>query len=479
MPQPNGLVGFCGPAYRSQSPNVDAEKLINFYLEQTESPYGKAQYAMYPTPGFAVAYLLPQSPIRGMLTQNGRTFAVGGTGLYELNSNGTSTLRSTTAMLQDMNPATLSTNGPAGHQVFTTSGGHGYIYDLNSNAWTADVVIGATFGGFLDGYFLALDAPTSTLKTSDLEDGTSWSGSAQRNTAGDNWQAMLVTHRNIWLFGSQRTDVWYNAGAANFPFAPIDGAFIEQGIMAPFACGVIDNAPYWWGATEHGFGMLWRANGFQPERLSNHAIEFAVQGYADATDAVSWPYQDQGHTFFVTNFPTGGTSWVSDAALPELWHERATWNPNTASYSAYRPQYHVYAFGQHLVGDRSSGAIYEMAISNTTEVDGGAIRRQRRTPYVVVDQNRVFFDQLQLDLEVGLGTQTITAPQVMLRWSNDQAKTWSNEHWASAGPIGAYGTRVQFQRLGQGRNRIFEVTMTDSIPWRVTSAILTATPGIN
>lgn len=472
--------GFVGPSYASQSPNVDAEDLRNWYVELVESPFGKSKAALYPTPGFAIFATLPQVPIRGMLTQNARTFAVGGIGAYEISSSGAVTALG--SMVQDPNPATLNTNGPAGHQNFITSGGRAYIYDLVSGVFTdvtATIGAAANLGAYLDGYFLALDTSTATLYTSALENGLAWSGAAQRNTSGDKWVSMFVSHRDLWLFGSQRTDVWQST-AASFPFAPIQGAFIEQGIAAPFSVAELDNAPVWLGASEQGTGVVWRANGYSPQRISNHAVEYAMQGYSTVSDAVGFTYQDQGHSFYNLNFPTAGETWVYDAATG-LWHKRGPWSPSLRVYAANRAQYHAFGFNQHLVGDRLSGGIYTQAIGNTHEMDGALIRRLRRAPYLTAEQNWVFYDNLQIDLEVGLGLSSGqgTDPQCMLRWSNNQAKTWSNEHWQTAGLRGQYGTRAFWNRLGRGRNRVFELAVSDPIPWRVTDAIVSATPGFN
>jgi hypothetical protein len=58
-------------------------------------------------------------------------------------------------------------------------------------------------------------------------------------------------------------------------------------------------------------------------------------------------------------------------------------------------------------------------------------------------------------------------PQVMLRWSNDNGRTWSPEQWRSAGREGAYATRCVWRQLGRARTRIFEVAVTDGTPWRL------------
>jgi PKD repeat protein len=63
-------------------------------------------------------------------------------------------------------------------------------------------------------------------------------------------------------------------------------------------------------------------------------------------------------------------------------------------------------------------------------------------------------------------------PQVMLRLSNDGGKTWITEQWRSAGRVGEYLRRVRWNRLGCARRRVFEVSVTDPAPWKVTGAYL-------
>lgn len=65
-------------------------------------------------------------------------------------------------------------------------------------------------------------------------------------------------------------------------------------------------------------------------------------------------------------------------------------------------------------------------------------------------------------------------PQVMLRISNDGGKTWISEQWRGAGKLGEYFRRIRWNRLGQARRRVYEVSVTDAIPWRVVGAYLKA-----
>lgn len=480
--------GFVGPSYVSQSPLAAIQRCMNWYVEQIEVGGESAQSVLYPTPGCATFWAdgeaPAESPVRGMTEQNGRCFAVVGQKLYEIFSDGTKTDRSPSGVARDNNPAVFAANVDAGDELFITSGDKGYVLTLSTSVLTTEITSGANQCAFLDGFFLVLDDATSTLKVSGLNDGTTWEASqvAQRTAGSDPWQAMVVVHRDIWLFGKQTSEVWYNAGTSPFPFAAIPGAFLEQGIIAPFSATAVGNTVMWLGANRDGSGMVFMADGYSPVRISTHAVEHALQDYVRAgitiADAVAFTYQEDGHTFYVLNFPTAKATWVYDSST-QLWHERGTWDADATQYEAWRPQSHCFAFNKHLVGDRALGTVYEMSLDNYTDAGGGVLRRMRRTPHVTVEQQSLFYHKFQIELETGLGLSAGQGedPQAMVRWSDDGGQTWGHEHWVSAGKQGQYNARAVWRRLGRGRNRVFEVVVTDPIPWRMIQAFLDISRG--
>ena len=484
--------GFVGPSYTSQNLRAADQQCMNWYVENIEVGNETFQNALYPTPGCSTLDTAPggESPVRGITQQNDRCFAIVGQTLYELNSDyefkepGDFTSTTGLTVARDNNPATFAWNSDAGQEVFITSGDKGYVYDLATNALSEEISSGANQCEFLDGYFLALDDATSTLKVSGLNDGKTWEGSqiALRTAGSDPWQALVVTHRDIWLFGEETTEVWYNAGTSPFPFAPIPGAFLEQGIAAPFSAVRFGNTVMWLGNSEDGSGVVWMADGYSPKRVSTHAVEYAIQQYSrdglSISDAVAFTYQEDGHIFYVLNFPTAKATWVFDAAT-QLWHERGTWNTSDCEFEAWRPQYHAYFKNKHVVGDRALGTIYDMSISNYTDAGGGEIRRVRRTPHLDADNNYLVYNEMQIEIQTGLGLVAGQGsdPQAMLRWSDDGGETWGPERWVSAGKRGNYGTRAVWRRLGRGYDRVYELVVTDPIPWRVIGAYLEVTKG--
>lgn len=468
---------FLGPTYQSQAPFADVERTVNWYTERQQSTGATTRWAMCPTPGVDMISEAVNGPGRAHFFMAGREFAVISTTLYEIDSNGLMTNRGTVSL--DANPATISGSGDTGGELFITSGGNGYIYNLGANTLTQIAALNgkAHMGDYLDGYFLTLDRNTSTLYISNLLDGTTWDTGldfAQRSIAPDPWIAMKVVARYIWLWGEQTSEVWYNTGAASFPFAAHPSGLIPYGCAAAFSVAIAGRDTIWLGTTRIGGLQVLRTAGFTPEVISSYPVQKAMESYTIRDDAIADTYSERGHTFYVLTFPRQGVTWCWDAETQQ-WHERGTWDSDEGMYTALRERWHAYAFGEHRMLDSVTGALYLMSSEISTDAEGNGIRRLRRAPALVKENQRVYFAAFELDVEVGLGATTGQGenPQVMLRMSRDGGKTWGNERWRSAGKIGEYGKRVRWERCGMARRKVFEVATSDPIPFRLTGAFLT------
>jgi hypothetical protein len=466
------LEGFCGGSYTAQSPLSSAERAVNLYPEKSESPTAVSKVTLYNTPGLDLFATLTQGPVRGIWGQSGRCLAVGGMNLYDVSVTGAVTSRGSMAF--DSQLATLTTNGDGGDQLFVTSGGEGYILDLTTHVLT-NVVSDVTVGDMLDGFFLALDVDTSTLKISDLLDGLTWDPTqvAQRSTAPDPWKSMLVVGKNIWLFGEFTSEPWYNSGDT-FPFAPFPNALIQQGIAATFSACQVGNTVMWLAQNAQGSRTVVKAQGIATAKVSTYAIDTLLADCARVDDAEAFCYQQRGHTFYVLNLPSANKTIVYDDT-EGIWHERGDWDVTENQFNVDRPRVHTPIYDQHLVGDRNSGAIYTMKTTIYTNADGDGIRRLRRTPGMENEQTPQPFHALRLFVETGLGLTSGQGsdPQVALRYSDDGGKTWSNELWRPIGAMGNFGEIVEWNRLGMSRYpRVWEIVTTDPIPIRILGAWL-------
>jgi hypothetical protein len=466
--------GFSGPTYQAQSPKALVERAMNLMPERVEMPNGKTDLALVRTPGLRTFATAPEIPGRGIFAQAGRCFAALGTALYDIAADGTKT--NLGALAVDQYPATLVTNGDGGGELFVTSGRQGYLLNLDTLALSS-VVANVTMADMLDGYFVALDIDTSTMKISDLLDGGTWDPTqiAQRTLASDPWKALIVVGTRIWLFGETTTEIWYDTGGA-FPFSPVPGLLIPYGIKAPFSAKRLGSSVIWISQNEHGAAQIIEAQGYNPQRISTHAVEWAMHHYARIDNAVAFTYQDNGHEFYEVNFDEG--TWVYDKTVG-LWHERGHFDATMGTYGPWGPQYHAYAFNKHLVLDSETGVIHEMSSDVYTDRDGSMLRWERIPPALFTENKRIFLDELELVTDAGLGLVTGQGsdPTIGLQVSFDGGRTWGSERWRSTGALGEYGRRCRWIKCGSGRDPLPKFFGTDPVPVRLVDLIATAAPG--
>ena len=474
------LPGFVNGSYESQSRTVAGEDTINLFPEAV-SQGNKARSALFPAPGVTEFGTVSDSPGRGAFAHDGRCFAVYGRTLYEFDSAGAPTNRG--AVASNGNPVTFDTNGDGGNELMITSGDAGYILDLSTNTLTTPLASGATMCGQLDGFFVSLNAATSTMRISESLDGQTWSGTqiAQRTSASDPWIAMIVARGEIYLFGDKTGEVWYNAGLSPFPMAERPEGFFQVGIAAMFSLAKFNGTIAWLGRTEAGNPAVYYMDGYTPVKISTPALEWLIQSYDDAVgveDAIGWSYAREGHEFYVLTFPTSNRTFVYDATTRK-WHRRGYWDSDAAAFVEYRPIFHASCFNKNLVLDSDSFRMYSLSSTVYTDVGGDELRRVRRMPHVSAENKRMYFSNAELECDRGVGATSGQGsdPVVGLRASNDGGQTWGASRMRNVGQIGEYTTRVRWENCGSGRDRVWELWSSDPAATRWHDFYVDATVG--
>jgi len=470
------LKGFIGPSYTLQSTDIECQRCVNLYPQMDESGAGKNVAALLGTPGLREFTVLDGAghPVRGMITTStGRLFAVTNTTLWEITADGCKHDRGT--LNSSAGFVGIADNGRG---LMLVDGPNGYGYDLTANTLSAplpDFPGGATVA-FQDGYFIFNQPNTQIFWITDPYSTTiDLTNFASAEGSPDNLLALLSDHELVWLFGTNSTEVWYDSGDPLFPFARVQGGSIQYGLAAARTPARFANSVVWLSRSEDGQGVVLMSNGLQPGRISTHAMEQEIATYPRIDDATAYTYQQDGHSFYVLNFPSGnsaGATWVYDA-VTQLWHERAF----TGAFGPERQrgEMHTEAFGKHIVSDYAKGTLYVMDRFALND-DGARITRIRTSPFVSDELKNIFVSRLQLDIQTGVGTAD-NSPQCMLQWSDDGGHTWSNEHWTGLGAIGATQTRVIWRRLGRTRRRVFKFTISDDCFVAINDALIELSAG--
>lgn len=472
------IKGFIGPSGVAQSPILDQERTVNLYVEVSESQGATAPYVLYPIPGVIPYTAAGSGKGRAHAFTSGREFAVIGDQFVEIGQFGSVTALGTVG--DDGLPASISSNGDGGNQLLITSNSNAFYVNLATNAVTAIAALAgiATMGASMDGFGIVLDASTSTVYLSDLNDFSVWDPTQffQRSQAPDPWVSMAVSNKYLYLFGTETSEPWYNAGTAPIPFQPT-AVLMNYGISAPWSRVVSGANVAWIGATSSGQNMVLKTSGLTPDVISTYSTELAFDNMAQISDAIGDAYYDRGHNFFVFTFPFANQTWVWDETTP-TWCERGSWDAELGNYNLWRPIFHAFAFGEHRLLDVDGPAVFKMSPDYYTDVDGeSGIRWLRRAPALVRENQREWFGTFELLTETGLGTVieadgTYRAPQVALSISNDGGKTFGSEQFRSMGSLGEYNQRVRWTRCGSGRKRVFQLTGSDPVPYRLLAAYL-------
>ena len=446
--------GFVNGTYALQSYSADCQRTINLFPQTDESGAGKSKAILLATPGLLSFSSVGAGPIRALYTSNdGRLWCVSGSGFYRIDTDGTSTSYGT--LLTSIGMVSMVDNGEV---IMIVDGPNGYTFDLKLLQFALIVdenFLGGTTVAFQDGYFIYDQPGTQVFWITGLYS-TSIDGLDYASAEGspDVLLTLLSMHRELWLFGANSIEVWYNSGNNNFPFARIDGAFIQYGLVATATPVKMDNTVYWLGKDGSGQGIVYRAQGYTPVRVSTHAMEQEIATYSRMDDATAFSYQQEGHTFYVVNFPSGNTTWVYDVST-SAWHQRAY--TGEFGLQRARPDVQSFAFGKTVVGDYQNGTLYLYDRKTYTDA-GNAITRVRIAPYICKEQTLIYHTRVQLDMDVGGGGT------VVMSFSDDGGRTWSNENLAAMGDVGQFRTRVIWRRLGRSRQRVYQFKITDPVP---------------
>jgi hypothetical protein len=456
-------IPIVGQSYHLKDWSIDCQRTLNLYPQAVESSNAPQVSALLPTEGLTLKYTL-SGAIRGLYALSDRVLVVAGATLHVI-QDGVTTAVGTIA------GTSLVTFADDSIQVMIAAA-NAYKYVIETGVLSQLAIddgvndtgfFGASSVTFLDSRFIWTVPNSGKIQWSKLlSTDTTALSFATAEAKSDDLVRVIASNGQLWLIGKKTTEIWNSTGSADLPYQRQSGAYIPVGCVAKNSIAVFGSSLIWLAQTEHGANQIMMMNGYQPDRISNHAIETALSNYVRTDDAYAFAYQSNGHSFYVISFPTALKTWVYDATTG-MWHERSYYNSTDSVHEHHRAHCHCFFEGEHLVGDRSNGKVYKFDQNSETD-DGATIIRERTAPCSSPHATRLIFDEVELICQVGQATDT--KPQIMLDWSDDRGKTWSNDRLAELakdiGAIGEYEKRVIFRRLGQSFGRVFRVRMTDA-----------------
>lgn len=478
-------IPFVGAGAVSRSVAVNNQATVNF-MQAIKSRGAKSNYVLESAPGLVDLGSLGDGPIR---TSQMVASAVRGAGIDLYGVFGTK-LMAQTVLSGNIEIGTLDANpgrveiARGRNYVAMVDGVAGYTYDGTTFAKIADADFPGNFTPagtgrpthirYIDGFFVVNDANTDNFYISGLEDPTMWNALDfdAASVAPDNALAHTTTESLLWVMGDETAQAYYNSGNPDFPYEIVLSATQEVGILAPYSLAESDDGIFYLATTPEGGRFVYRIQGQSGRTITEDEQEDFLLNVTDPTDAYGFIYKQAGKSFYVLQLSatTGRDPRASSTLVYNIkagmWESR-----ELQDGSAWRAGGHGILNNQNIVGSRLQARHLRLDLTNYTDA-GGELRRIRRTQ--IQHNNNYLMDwwSIVIDIRGSVGTLSGQGanPQLKLRYSNDAGETWSSYLQGSVGKLGQTGFRVIFHNLGQGRNRVFEILVSDPVPITVINA---------
>ncbi len=439
--------------YQTRNKDVSDQRLLNMYVEQMPQD-AKNSVSLYNTEGCRPFLHITESPIYGVHYMHPYLYVISGVDVYRISSS-----------LEVQNLGNIgATNGiirsaDNGTQILVVKpNGEGYIItedDVqkinNENFPSASDV------AFNSQYFVVTEKNSGRFHWSALLDGTEWSALsyATQESNPDNVVGLLEHKGDLWIFGDATTEIWSPSGDPDLPFQRVGSGIFNVGCKAGKTIAKDKNGIYWLGNDL----QIHFAAGYNEQRISTHDIErelTEIYRIEDVINSYAFTYTANGHDFYVFTVPNAKT-FVFDFTT-KVWHER-----KTSGLEIWLPSSCAAAFNKNIVGDSTSGELYILDGNYFFDKEDLELEREIVFPPVFLQDNRIIFDKLYLDVETAPSSDLKQNPQIMLNWSDDGGNLWSSERWKSFGKAGEYRKRVIWRSLGQTRQRIFRMRVSDPV----------------
>lgn len=444
---------------------INSEQTINMYM--VPSSVNKEKAVLVPASGYENPVEAGSGVVRGQFVFLGNMYVVIGNTLFEFNTT-----------LAFVPRGTLSTSvGYVGidantHQVGLADGINIYVYDTTTTTFTV-VPIPSTLPTdicSLDGYFITINGGGNNWYISALNNGLVWNPldtATFSSKAGDKLVGCNILKRRLYLQGRISTEVWEDAGAADFPFRRDNNFLFEHGISAPKVVQHGFEIMLYLATNQDGPAGVMLIDGVSnPRKVSDQYVDLFFQSLANLADSEATIKRENGFIFYQLNFNTDNATFVY-VVNTDKWHtlERLTGDRHVETS-------HAYFNNKHYIGDYSSNHLYELSYKFIT-YNGELIKCVRQGKPFYDEENgshrRIRVDRIELECIPGMPDgiapnpgkypqmrqliQSNQSPLIKLFMSVDGGITFGNGSDQPLGALGQFQTRAIWRKRGVNKGR--------------------------
>lgn len=385
---------------------------------------------------------------RGGINWQGELYRVMGTKLVSVDGN------SVVSVLGDVGGPvnTLVTFDYSFDLLAIASGGRLYYWNGSTLTQVTDPDLGVVLDVvWVDGYFMTTDGEflivtelTNPLDVNPLKYGSS-------EVDPDPVVALLKLRNEVFALNRNTIEVFDNVGGTFFPFARIDGAQIQKGVVGTQACCVFIERIAFLGSGRNEAPGIYVGAAATTQKISTQEIDTLLLDYTEAQLALVKleARNDKNHQHLYVHLPDRTLVYdasASEALQSPVWFTLTT---TLAGFAQYRARNLVWVYDKWMVGDPQSSSIGYL-VQDTGHHWGQQVRWEFGTLIVYNESNGAIFNEMELVSltgSVALGKN----PQISTSYSVD-GQSYSQEKFISVGTIGNRKKRLAWFQQGHMRN---------------------------
>lgn len=436
IPIMNGVYSDAGPDFRTSYP-------VN--LVPVPKDNGISKGYLRPADGIVSNGAGPGID-RGGINWNGVCYRVMGSSLVRVSSSGAVTTLGSVAA------GGLVTMDYSFDRLAIAAGGGLYYWDGTSLVQVSDPDLGTVIDfKWVDGYFMTTDG--TSLVVTELDDPMAVNplkyGSSEADP--DPVKAIQKVRNEIYALNRYTIEVFDNVGGDFFPFARIEGAQIQKGVVGTHACCVFNEAIAFLGGGRNEAPGIYIGANSTSTKISTREIDTILLGYSEGQLAgvKLEARNDKANQHLYVHLPDRTIVYdiaASMVAGEPVWFTLVS---TVVDFAQFRAKNFVWCYDKWLVGDPQSSSIGYFSETVGSHW-GSKVRWEFGTTVVYNGGMGAIFHELEL---VALsGRVDLSASPVISTSYSVDGETWSQDKTIAAGQQGDRNKRLVWRQQGHMRN---------------------------
>lgn len=470
--------------------DVSAERTVNMY--ETRSRFGKTETYLHPTPGkLQIDTFSEGNTGRASFTYRDFVYFVVGDTIYRMDATFVPNVIALNFFTTLVGHVGIAANE---FQVMFVDGVKAFLWDTNTSTGidnTPNLPVGFTPLDivYMDGSFLLISNALTfqnRFYVSALNQGMTWPilDFALINSRPTILNGVALLKRRIFFFGQNKSELWFDAGDADFRFRRDNNLLLEHGVKAIDTISEGFDMLFYLSGDSDGVGSIMMVkSGITPVPISTREMDEQIQNFTDPANATGFVYKINGMVFYQISFthPDDDSTFVFNATQSTQddlqWHELETLTEDRDI-----AQSHSFFQNKHFITSYLDNNLYEVSPAYLSNA-GEKIKRTRiLRPFSSPTYERVKYHRVQIDMLKGVGlinTKPLSSylphetipmgasdvdPKVFFSLSEDGGATYISFGQESFGKAGDRLIRIIWRTEGAHRDAIFKFEIFNDVP---------------